>query len=263
MNELIKEIDKVIPKKGMFKQAGYFLNKLITNITNNFSKLFENLNSKINSLNTDINNVNNVNIALFNLGNYDHIDYIKYTFNIGYDIEFKIDNTAICILTYDNNLEIIKSVSDDTLFTMKAPDVLTVFKKTGFEYFYISSGGGNIVSIEINVVNEISFNYNSHSVHSVKELILKGDLKRYSMGVSYIGKFTYLKDIYIYSDVAPRIYSSTFGDGSYNKPYPGYNVDEVKTLHVKKNATGYDNSDWTDVLLNPNKANFTIVYDLD
>ena len=43
MNELKKEIDKVIPKKGMFKQAGYFLNKLIKNICEHFTSEIDNI----------------------------------------------------------------------------------------------------------------------------------------------------------------------------------------------------------------------------
>ena len=43
MEKLNKEIDKVIPKKGMFKQAGYFLNKLIKNICEHFTAEMDNI----------------------------------------------------------------------------------------------------------------------------------------------------------------------------------------------------------------------------
>ena len=64
MDELKKEIDKVIPKKGMFKQAGYFLNKLIKNIcefTNkNINELYKFISKNYVSLdihNSDINDI--------------------------------------------------------------------------------------------------------------------------------------------------------------------------------------------------------------
>lgn len=43
MDKLKEEIDKVIPKKGMFKQSGYFLNKLIKNICNYFTSKIDNI----------------------------------------------------------------------------------------------------------------------------------------------------------------------------------------------------------------------------
>ena len=39
MDKLKEEIDKVIPKKGMFKQAGYFLNKLFNSFLNNLENI--------------------------------------------------------------------------------------------------------------------------------------------------------------------------------------------------------------------------------
>ncbi len=54
---------------------------------------------------------------------------------------------------------------------------------------------------------------------------------------------------------APKVYSETFGYES----FVGSNATD-RTLYIKKDATGYEDSYWGSVLLNPEKCGFKIEY---
>jgi hypothetical protein len=81
MDELKKEIDKVIPKKGMFKQAGYFLNKLLKDIIapidSNTSKI-NNLEQGLNYLEQSLNELNSLRELINN--NQSKIELVNSTF---------------------------------------------------------------------------------------------------------------------------------------------------------------------------------------
>lgn len=120
MNELKKEIDKIIPKKGMFKQAGYFLNRLF----NKFLFKIEDLSSSINEfknkyiqeftyLTNYVNDIYNNYNNLYN--NYNNL----YTEYYG-DLQC-IDSTLINLVK-SNCIEITFEFNDEPNITRKVLD---------------------------------------------------------------------------------------------------------------------------------------------
>ena len=69
-----------------------------------------------------------------------------------------------------------------------------------------------------------------------------------------------LSTIYCYCQTAPSLSNYPFGRLSNNCVGASNRLSGVNKLYVPANATGYDVSDWTSVLLNPDMSNFTIKY---
>ena len=59
MNNIKKNIDRVVPIKGLFKQSGYFLNKLLHDIVDKMANIYINLNRFIDDTITNIDNLYN------------------------------------------------------------------------------------------------------------------------------------------------------------------------------------------------------------
>ena len=105
MENLNKEIDKAIPKKGILKISGYFINKLIKNIckfnNKNINELYRFINKNCVSLDTYNSDVNGINYflkyAIFNV-------YPKFKCYASYGIKsFTPDKQMLFI--YDRNAD--------------------------------------------------------------------------------------------------------------------------------------------------------------
>ncbi len=66
-----------------------------------------------------------------------------------------------------------------------------------------------------------------------------------------------LKDIYCLSCISPNISYATFGEWGEGN-YTGNNIGRGKLLHVPKDATGYSEGYWRDILCNPDMCGFEL-----
>lgn len=311
MNNIKKNIDRVVPIKGLFKQSGYFLNKLLHDIVGKMTNIQNNLNRFVNDT---INNIDNLFNEIFRInGVLSHsgvdIEYIqKNLYNISkpysISIDFSFDasqldaksgyiirpglytsdfalflngiptmncykmsgtqeklshrlvanNTyVICVPSQDNLRELLKpSYDNETLLlfqSLKAdvilPNNITVLPQMFACRAFITS---------INLENIKRLEDSCLAVNRLTEVALSKDIE-------YIGILSLcnndIQKIIVPKLIAPEAHRYAFGYSNTGL-YAAYAGKNGKLI-VPTGASGYSGGGW-DVLLDPNKCNFTIEY---
>lgn len=237
MNKLKKEIDKVIPKKGMFKQAGYFVNKLIKNIcefnNKNIDELYKFINKNCVSLDTHNSDVNGINYflksAIFNV-------YPKFSCTASYGFNsFTPDNQMLFI--YDSYAD--KFIKIEEAEYINASKYIICTPKLKLTDSFITHDSGTRNSLNIYNCDEVyieNIQFNSITLDNCKSINKLFTTKLGSLRIDQLN--------------APIINPNSFV--SSNGTVLGTDlVGSTKMeLMIPKNAVGYDSDLWQTFITN-------------